>query len=60
MLGTYASFLLILGASAIVGQAVFAACGRRTWSRLSPAVGLAAVLAIFRATDRRRSSRSAC
>ena len=52
MLGTYASFLLILGASAIVGQAVFAACGRRTWSRLSPAVGLAALLAISWATVR--------
>ena len=50
--GTYASFLLMLGASAVVGQAVFAACGRRTWSRLSPAVGLAALLAISWATVR--------
>jgi branched-subunit amino acid transport protein len=46
MLGTYASFLLVLGLSALVGQAVFAACGRRTWSWLSPAVGLAGVVAV--------------
>jgi hypothetical protein len=46
MLGTYASFLLVLGLSALVGQAVFAACGRRIWSWLAPAVGLAALIAI--------------
>ena len=46
MLGTYFAFLLILGLSALVGQATFAACGRRTWSRLSPAVGLSMLCAI--------------
>ena len=46
MLGTYASFLLVLGLSALVGQAVFATCGRRTWSWLAPAVGLASLIAI--------------
>ena len=42
-LGTYAALLLILGASALVGQAIVVACGRRRWSRLAPAVGLAAL-----------------
>lgn len=51
-LGTYLSFLLVLGASALTGQAIFAAAGRRTWSRLAPAVGLAALLAISWATVR--------
>jgi hypothetical protein len=46
MLGTYASFLLVVGLAAIVGQAVFAACGRRTWSWLAPAVGLGAICAL--------------
>jgi hypothetical protein len=43
---TYASFLLILGASALVGQAIFIACGRRRWTRLSAPVGLAALCAL--------------
>jgi hypothetical protein len=43
MLGTYACFLLVLGAAALVGQAILIACGRREWSRLAPAVGLAAL-----------------
>ncbi|MDX6582349.1 MAG: hypothetical protein QOI10_1533 [Solirubrobacterales bacterium] len=43
MLGTYASMLICLGASTAVGAAIFVACGRRRWSRLSPAVGLAAL-----------------
>jgi hypothetical protein len=43
MLGTYASFLICLGGAALVGQAIFIACGRRKWSRLAPAVGLAAL-----------------
>lgn len=43
MLGTYASLVVILGASAVVGQAVFAFCGRGEWTPLSPAVGLAVV-----------------
>jgi len=52
VLATYASFLLILGLAALVGQAVFALCGRRTWSRLSPAVGLAALIALAWGTVR--------
>jgi hypothetical protein len=52
MLGTYASFLLVLGLSALVGQAVFAACGRRTWSWVSPAIGLAALIAVAWGTVR--------
>jgi hypothetical protein len=52
MLGTYASFLLVLGLSTLVGQAVFAACGRRTWSWLAPAVGLAPLIAIAWGTVR--------
>jgi len=46
MLGTLSSSLLLLGASAAIGQAVFALCGRRRWTPLSPAVGLAALLAV--------------
>jgi hypothetical protein len=52
MAGTYASFLLVLGASATVGQAIAALCGRRSWSRLAPAVGLAALIAVAWATVR--------
>jgi hypothetical protein len=40
---TYASFLAILGSATLIGQAIFIACGRRRWTRLSPAVGLAAL-----------------
>jgi hypothetical protein len=43
MLATYASFLVVLGSSALVGQAILTACGRTAWSPLSPAVGLAAL-----------------
>ena len=52
MLGTYGSFLLLLGLAALSGQAIFAVCGRRTWSRLAPAVGLAALSAIAWGTVR--------
>jgi hypothetical protein len=52
MAGTYASLLLVLGASAVVGQAIFTASGRRTWSQLAPAVGLAALIALAWATVR--------
>jgi hypothetical protein len=41
VLGTYASFLLIVAASAAVGQAAFVVCGRREISWTAPAVGLA-------------------
>ena len=46
MLGTYASALLVMLAAAAVGQAVLALCGRREWSWLAPAVGLAALLPV--------------
>lgn len=52
MLGTYGSFLLLLALAALSGQAIFALCGRRTWSPLSPAVGLAALSAIAWGTVR--------
>src|SRR4051812_20124095 len=52
MLGTYASFCLILLAATIVGQGVFAACGRREWSWLAPAVGLAVITAVAWGTVR--------
>ena len=52
MLGTYGSFAAILLASGCVGQAVFCICGRRTWSWLAPAVGLAAITAVAWATVR--------
>jgi hypothetical protein len=41
VLGVYASLLLLLGASLVVGQAAFVLCGQRDWSRLAAAVGLA-------------------
>ena len=44
MLGTYASALVVVGASAAVGQAIFCLCGRREWSWLAPAAGLAVLL----------------
>jgi hypothetical protein len=52
MLGTYASFAVISVAAACVGQAVFALCGRRSWSWLAPAVGLAAITAVAWGTVR--------
>ena len=52
MLGTYASFAAILIASVCVGQAVFRACGRRKWSWLSPAVGLAVITSVAWGTVR--------
>jgi hypothetical protein len=52
VLGTYLSFLLILGAAALAGQAILALCGARRWSHLAPAVGLGAVLPIAWATVR--------
>ena len=46
MLGTYVSLALILGASFVVGQAVFCACGHREHSPLAPAVGLGLLCAV--------------
>lgn len=44
MLGTYAAALLVIGASVPVGAAVLALSGRRQWSWLAPALGLAVIL----------------
>ena len=52
MLGTYAAFLLVLGCSAIVGQAIHALAGRREWTPTAPAAGLAGLLALAWATAR--------
>lgn len=46
MLGTYLSLAVILISSAIAGQALMAACGRREWSWLSPAIGLGIIGAL--------------
>jgi hypothetical protein len=46
MLATYASFLAVFASSALVGQAIVTACGRRAWSPLAPAGGLAALVAL--------------
>jgi hypothetical protein len=52
MLATYGSLLIVLVASCLVGQALFAVCGRREWSWLAPAVGLAALTAVAWGTVR--------
>lgn len=52
MIGTYAAVLAVCAASLTIGQAAAALCGARSWSWLSPAVGLALVLAICWATVR--------
>ena len=52
MLGTYASFAAILFVSGCVGQAILRVCGRRRWSWLSPAVGLATITAVAWGTVR--------
>jgi hypothetical protein len=46
MLGTYGGAALLFGASTIVGQAVFVIAGRRGWSWLAPAVGLAVLVVL--------------
>jgi hypothetical protein len=46
MIGTYASAALICAASLLVGRAILALAGRRSWSWLEPGVGLAAMLAV--------------
>lgn len=45
MLGTYAAAVLTIGASLTVGAAVLWAAGRREWSWLAPALGLAVITA---------------
>jgi len=52
MLGTLCSSLLVLFASAVVGQAVFALAGRRGWTPIAPAVGLAVLVALSWASVR--------
>jgi hypothetical protein len=52
MLGTYGSLVVVLAASCVVGQAVFALCGARRWSWLAPAVGLALLIALAWGTVR--------
>jgi hypothetical protein len=52
MLATYGSLLIILAASCLVGQGLFALCGRRQWSWLAPTVGLAVVTAVAWGTVR--------
>ncbi len=52
MLATYGSLLIILAASCLVGQGLFALCGRRRWSWLAPAVGLAILIALAWGTVR--------
>jgi hypothetical protein len=52
MLATYGSFALILAASCVIGQALFALCGARRWSWLAPPVGLAIVTAVAWGTIR--------
>jgi hypothetical protein len=46
MIGTYASAALICAASLLVGRALLSLAGRRSWSWLEPAVGLAAILTV--------------
>ena len=46
MIGTYASAALICAASLLVGRALLSVAGRRSWSWLEPAVGLAAILTV--------------
>jgi hypothetical protein len=46
LIGAYGSALLLCGASAAIGQALLAALGERRWSWLSPAIGVAALLAL--------------
>ena len=52
MLATYWSFLVVFAASCLVGQGVFALCGRRQWSWLAPAVGLSVLTAVAWGTVR--------
>ncbi|HEX5929718.1 MAG TPA: hypothetical protein VFY48_10015 [Solirubrobacterales bacterium] len=52
MIGTYASAALICAASLLVGRALMSVAGRRSWSWLEPAVGLATVLTVTGALAR--------
>jgi hypothetical protein len=52
VIGTYAAVLAVCGASLAIGQAAIALCGARSWSWLSPAVGLALLCAVCWGTVR--------
>jgi hypothetical protein len=52
VIATYAAVLAVCVASLALGQAAIALCGARSWSWLSPAVGLGLVCAISWATVR--------
>jgi hypothetical protein len=52
VLAVYGSAAAVCAVSALIGQAVMSACGRRGWSGLAPAVGLAVLLTITAVTAR--------
>jgi hypothetical protein len=52
VIGTYAAVLTVCAASLALGQAAIGLCGWRRWSWLSPAVGLALLVAICWGTVR--------
>lgn len=52
MIATYAAALVVCVASLAIGQAALGLCGVRRWSWLTPAVGLALVLAVCWGTVR--------
>jgi len=52
VIGTYSAVLAVCGASLAIGQAAVGLCGGRSWSWLSPAVGLALVCAVCWGTVR--------
>lgn len=52
MIGTYAAVAAICVSSLAIGQAAIGLCGARTWSWLSPAVGLALLCAVCWGTVR--------
>ena len=52
MIGTYAAVAAICVSSLAIGQAVLRLCGARSWSWLSPAVGLALLCALCWGTVR--------
>ena len=52
MIETYVAALAVCGASLAIGQAAIGLCGRREWSWLAPAVGLALLCAVCWGTVR--------
>jgi uncharacterized membrane protein (UPF0136 family) len=52
VIGTYAAVLAVCGASLALGQAALGLCGRRRWSWLAPAIGLALLCAVCWGTVR--------